>query len=154
LNISSPRFGDVYSYSASVDLPSVSLPAAFFHLLLTFCFASFFDLSPAQATFRDFKIGRNSVIRLLRVFSIVFKPLPRFSKFFKLLSLSATFSGFRIRFAQFVSFRSSSFIGLSSLFSTVFGDLQATGTESIWNSTSATVSEIPIKCRNKLEKTI
>jgi hypothetical protein len=117
LNVCSPRVGNISSHSASVDLPSVRLPAAFFQFLLPF--SRFSDFPPARATFPDLMVGLDQICS--SVFFEILRPssnhsllLQGSSTFFDLPRPSITFG-----FAQFALFCSSSFIDLRSLFSIV-----------------------------------
>jgi hypothetical protein len=69
--------------------PSICLRAAFFHLLIHFCFSSFFDFPPAHATFRGLVVGID------QIHSSVFFEFLRLSStvpfFFKVLEASLVF---------------------------------------------------------------
>jgi hypothetical protein len=97
-----------------VFLPSVRLPAAFFHLLIPF--SSFFDFPPAQPAFPDVTAGIN------QIHSSVFKFLPPSSSFFDLPGPSMT-----LGLAQFILFRSSSLLDLPSLCSSIFDEEEHIG---------------------------
>jgi hypothetical protein len=103
LNICLFQFREIYSNSASVDLPSLRLsPGCLLPRSAPFCFSSLFDFRPAHATFRDLTVGprRSSVFfEFIRPPSNPSLLLQGASTFLGLRRLSVTFG-----FAQFVSF--------------------------------------------------